>query len=256
MDTRDALVQAIGDDPYLRWRSPARLDPPGWVGRHVVVLPGRRSHFVLPAPDAEVAEVEAMLDHLAAVLQEQARTGELEEAGVSVPQRFAAARDARFRTLTGGDWDWMWTTTVTSPVPGEDRVVRLDDTRDAEEIGSFTHRHNPRVWTEVGTGQVHTWVGVRDDDGGLVAVGGAQSEPSGVSHLAGILTHPEHRGRGLARAVSAVLTREGVAEHGVCTLGMYSDNDPARAIYTSLGYRTAHAWSSRRVQLESAAALP
>lgn len=55
------------------------------------------------------------------------------------------------------------------------------------------------------------------------------------------------RGRGLGRAVTAGLTRWAIARHGVCTLGMYSDNPPARALYLGLGYRTAYAWHSRRL---------
>lgn len=56
-----------------------------------------------------------------------------------------------------------------------------------------------------------------------------------------------HRGQGLGVAVTAGLTRRGIAGSGVCTLGMYSDNDLARRLYTHLGYRTAYAWCSRRL---------
>ena len=49
------------------------------------------------------------------------------------------------------------------------------------------------------------------------------------------------------RAITGALTRESVRSEGVCTLGMYADSHPARALYHSLGYRTAHAWASRRL---------
>lgn len=244
---RDELLEVVGADPFVQWRSPAVLEVPAYAADRVVAIPGTRSHFVVPAPDARQDDVTAMLRFVRQVVL----AGQ-DEGGVSVPQRFAHLRDNLFRTTTGGDWDWMWTTDSPAPTPGEGDVIDLDDNADAEEIGAFMTTHNPRVWTEVGTGQVRTWVGVRGLDKELLAVGGAQAEASGVAHLAGILTHPNHRGRGLARAVSAVLTRRAVVERGVCTLGMYSDNDPARAVYRGLGYRTAHAWSSRRVTMSDA----
>jgi predicted GNAT family acetyltransferase len=105
--------------------------------------------------------------------------------------------------------------------------------------------NNPRVWTEVGTGRVVRWVGLRAQDGSLLAVGGAELEASGVPHLAGIVTALDQRGQGLGTVVSAALTRWAVAQHGVCTLGMFSDNEPARRLYGRLGYRTARSWHSR-----------
>ena len=51
---------------------------------------------------------------------------------------------------------------------------------------------------------------------------------------------------GVARqvAVTAELTRGAIAEHGWCTLGMYSDNPIARDLYTDLGYTIAAEWTS------------
>ena len=51
----------------------------------------------------------------------------------------------------------------------------------------------------------------------------------------------------LGLAVSAHLTREAIADEGVCTLGMYSDNAVARRVYHGLGYTGDHLWSSRRI---------
>ena len=58
---------------------------------------------------------------------------------------------------------------------------------------------------------------------------------------------PSHRGRGLGLAMTAHLTRLAVGLDGVCTLGMFADNDVARRLYHGLGYVTAHAWCSRQV---------
>ncbi|GAA5163567.1 GNAT family N-acetyltransferase [Ornithinimicrobium tianjinense] len=141
----------------------------------------------------------------------------------------------------------MWTTAAPPVRPEEERLVLLDDRADAQELLAFAHAHNPRVWTRIGDGEVVRWLGVRDAAGQLLAVGGAEQEGSGVPHLAGILTATHARGQGWGETVTAALTRWSVAEHGVCTLGMFSDNDVARRIYGRLGYRTARAWHSRQL---------
>lgn len=35
---------------------------------------------------------------------------------------------------------------------------------------------------------------------------------------------------------------------GLCTLGMFADNEPARRLYGRLGFRTAQRFASRRVR--------
>ena len=124
----------------------------------------------------------------------------------------------------------------------------LDDRADKAELLDFAHAHNPRVWTRIGEGAVTRWVGVRDADGSLLAVGGAEREDSGAPHLAGIVTATHARGQGWGSVVSAALTRWAVAAHGVCTLGMFSDNEPARRLYRRPGYRTARRWCSRHLR--------
>ncbi len=74
---------------------------------------------------------------------------------------------------------------------------------------------------------------------------------AGAGHLTGIVVDPAHRGQGLGTAVTAGLTRAAIERParmpGVSTLGMYSDNDSARPLYRRLGYRSAHAFSSRLI---------
>lgn len=81
----------------------------------------------------------------------------------------------------------------------------------------------------------------------MAVAANAPMEPP-VPHLASVTTHPDHRGRGLGRAVSAALTRALMAEGApVVTLGMYADNDRARAVYTHLGFTCGAEFSSRRL---------
>lgn len=250
------LLALTAGDPFVRW---GISDPlPGRVlatdGAVAVERFGRRGRglWVLPHSGGGTTAVRGLLRQLPGPV------AEMETAGISLPQAYAAQLAEVFELGPGGEWDWMWTTThPPHGIPGEDQLVVLDDTDDAEEIASLSSAHSPNGEGDPGTGRTHLWLGLRSSGTGsqlrlgargeLVAVGAMQRLESGVPHLAGIVTHLGHRGQGLGRAVTAGLTRAGLAEDGVCTLGMYSDNPPARAVYLSLGYRTAYAWHSRRL---------
>lgn len=257
--TRVELLRSAGDDPWVRW---ALADPlPGSAVVHEgVAVVQRLGHrpglWVLPLrpglpPGQAPTDLAEEAGRVASALRAVRAAGLLDAWGAmsaSVPQEHAVVGQAELPlTDRGGDWEWMWTTTTPPPRPGEERLVLLDDRDDAEELTAFAREHNPRVWTRIGEGEVVRWVGVRDRRGELVAVGGAELEGSGVPHLAGILTAVPARGQGWGETVSSALTRWSVARHGVCTLGMFSDNDVARRLYHRLGYRTARRWHSRHL---------
>lgn len=239
------LLELTGDDPYLRWSIATPLTRPALIGPGAVAaVRQKHERVVLGFVPLPAASDDAFLATLRAA---RPWAEDLGVTTVSVPQRYATALAQTYPVTTGGDWDWMWTTTVPPLHPAEQQIIELDDTADAAEIEIFARQHNPRVWTEIGTGAVHQWLAIRAPSGDLLAVGGAESEDSGVPHLAGIVTHTGYRGHGWGTAISAALTRSALADHAVCTLGMFSDNDAARAVYRRLGYRTAHAWCSRRL---------
>ncbi len=258
---RSALLALAGDDPWVRWGLADPLPGHALVHDGVAVvqrLGHRPGLWVAPlrpgradgtAPTGEELAEEAA--RVAGALRLVREAGVLEAWGArsaSVPQEHAAVGRAGLPlTDEGGDWEWMWAGAAPPPEPREKALVLLDDLRDAEELRAFAHAHNPRVWTRIGEGAMTRWVGARDAGGTLLAVGGAESEDSGVPHLAGILTATGARGQGWGRVVSAALTRWAVEAHGVCTLGMFSDNDTARRLYRRLGYRTARRWHSRRL---------
>lgn len=255
------LRSGSADDPWLRWGLPDPLAGHAIVHAGVAVVqrlghrpglwvaplrPGMEPGEVLLGPGLaeEAGRVRSALQH---VMGEELLTA-WQARSVSVPQQHAAiGHEVLPLSDQGGDWEWMWATTVPAPMAGEESLVLLDDLADAEELKAFAHEHNPRVWTRIGEGVMARWVGVRGEDGGLVAVGGAETERSGVPHLAGILTAMHARGQGLGEMLSAGLTRWALEHHGVCTLGMFSDNDVARRLYRRLGYRTARAWHSRQL---------
>lgn len=147
-------------------------------------------------------------------------------------------------------WDRMVTETMPSvPDPGAAVVVELDLDRDADEMAALLAEANPGTHQGVHGPHAHRarWYGVRTPSigpggpaGALVAVGSATPVPGGAVHLGAIGTHPAHRGRGYAGALTARMTADGVAERGLVTLGLYDDNVAARRVYERLGFVVAH----------------
>ena len=73
-----------------------------------------------------------------------------------------------------------------------------------------------------------------------------------VVNLSSIAVHPDCRGQGLGRALTAALTRRLLDEGcDLVTLGMYADNDAARAVYDALGWRAEHRFTSGPLQVRS-----
>lgn len=241
------LLDISEHDPWVRWSLPAQPAGEVWSDGRVLLVQrlGRRPGFWVTQLTTPLTAEEAR-DGLLWLRD----GGHLERTcarSVSVPQEHLPIAQEVLDLLDGGDWEWMWTTTAPPLDPREDLLVELDDRADAAEIRAFSQTHNARVWTEIGVGRIHRWLGLRDPAGHLLAVGGVEVEDSGVPHLSGIVTARDRRGKGLGSVISAALTRTAVDDHGVCTLGMFSDNDVARRVYQRLGYRTARRWASRRL---------
>ena len=66
-----------------------------------------------------------------------------------------------------------------------------------------------------------------------------------MGHLSSIAVDPAVRGQGLAKAVTAALTRTLLAEgNDLVTLGMYAANAAGRAVYDALGFVDDHRFTS------------
>ena len=259
--THAELLDLTHGDPYVRWGVPQSLPAPALEHAGAVAVLRvkhrlgrvRRTAFVVGSADGSAA----LVDHLLDATTGPAADWELD--GLSVPQARGHLLDAH-GIAPGGRWDWMWVTQprLTSPAStqgdrlGLDAVLVLDDARDAAEMAEFSQRWSPTAEGEPGAGFSTLWHGVRagafegrPDRGELVALGASQPITETTPHLAGIVTHGDLRGQGLGRLVTESLTAVEATRTGVCTLGMYSDNDTARRLYASIGYEVAHAWDSR-----------
>lgn len=143
------------------------------------------------------------------------------------------------------DWDYLWTTAAPAPQPGEDAVTALGPD-DHDAIAAVLDDALPHSTSRPGDRRIRAWYGIRAA-GRLVAVAGDRSA-NGVGFLAGIAVAADAQGRGHGGALTAAVTRRLLAEFGVCSLGVMSDNTGAIALYRRLGYTEAIARSSIRLR--------
>jgi predicted GNAT family acetyltransferase len=132
------------------------------------------------------------------------------------------------------------------PAIADARVVPLGDA-DAPEMLALATMTRPGPFA-VRTHTLGTFWGVRDN-GVLVAMAGERMKQDGFTEVSGVCTHPDARGRGLARTLSAIVAAR-IAERGETPyLHAYATNTAAIALYESLGFRirrTVHVASITR----------
>ena len=242
LETHQELLDATHGSPFVRWDIPRPLEATAYaLGDAVAVL--RRTHtrrlgLLVMGPRDDAGGLVGAL-RTEAILPTDLR-------GITVSRNAIDAVAPHFDFPDGSEWEWMCTTTEPPRVDAEAGLVPLTHD-DLPAIEHLLAADNPGTDARPFAFPGQDWVGLRAEDGGLVACGVREPNLAGAPILAGITVARSHRGRGLGLAVTACLTRASVHEHGVCTLGMYSHNDVARRTYTGLGYGHVHAWSSRRV---------
>lgn len=122
--------------------------------------------------------------------------------------------------------------TVQIEAPCED-ILNLAD-GDAPEMLALAKLTEPGPFL-VRTHTMGHFLGIRIG-GRLAAMAGARFRFPGYTEVSGVCTHPEFRGRGFARALSAVVMAriESRAERPI--LHAWKTNLPAIALYESLGF--------------------
>jgi predicted GNAT family acetyltransferase len=81
------------------------------------------------------------------------------------------------------------------------------------------------------------FVGIRDEDGRLIAMAGERFQTGRFTEISAVSTHPDARGRGLARNLMRVVGSRISARGEVAFLHTYPDNAGAIALYEQLGFR-------------------
>ena len=143
----------------------------------------------------------------------------------------SAVWDLRLR----GRWEYMATGDA-PPMP----EPHVREVLDPAEVDAVLDAGNADAHARPGDPDILRWLGI-DDAEGLACVGALTRTVNGGAHLRAITTVPHARGRGLGTAVSAALTRAGLAEVSPeVTLGVYTVNTGAIALYERLGYRRVH----------------
>jgi ribosomal protein S18 acetylase RimI-like enzyme len=138
------------------------------------------------------------------------------------------------------------TLVATTTAPGVQLVLeRLVDVPPDPQIVPLTADHGPAMLelatlTKPGPFAARThalgeFFGVLER-GALIAMAGERMKQAGFSEVSGVCTHPDARGRGLARSLSAHVARRILARGETPYLHAYATNTPAIRLYESLGF--------------------
>jgi len=246
------LLAGLRDDPYIRFELDAGAlesvavrggSAVAWVGRHRNGLRWATGLALDPRDDAHVATAATLVAELALPLVGTDHA----VAGCTVSRGGRDALPAALRPPEA--WEWDFWCTDHDPQPAALRTAYHADPGvtdlDAADprIGPLLDLASPSAPLRPGDPRVVRWAGVEDPEGGLPDTGGlaavlAVTRPrSGADHLNDVATHPERRGRGLARLLCGRVTVDSLRSGApAVTLGMYADNDAARRVYDALGF--------------------
>ena len=133
-----------------------------------------------------------------------------------------------------------------------DKIVRLDGSHEPRlhELYDVAYPDGYFDSRMLATGKYY---GCLVDDR-VLAVAGVHvcSDEYKVAVLGSIATHPDHRGKGMATALTSHLTAELVNEGKLICLNVKADNVPAIHCYEKLGFETIHEYEESRFELKQA----
>ena len=112
-------------------------------------------------------------------------------------------------------------------------ILALDDS-DAPAMRALAELTEPGPFF-ARTHQLGRFVGVREN-GVLVAMAGERMRLPGYREVSAVCTHPDHRGRGLAAALTRHVARRILDEGEVPFLHAFQSNAGAIALYQALGF--------------------
>jgi ribosomal protein S18 acetylase RimI-like enzyme len=114
------------------------------------------------------------------------------------------------------------------------------------EVSALLAESFPDSYARPGASGVRRWAGIRDAGGRLTAVAADAWSTGEIGFLAGVTTHPDARGRGLAATLCTFAADELLAgRERVALLADYS-NTAAVATYRKLGFRIRRVAAARQ----------
>ena len=119
------------------------------------------------------------------------------------------------------------------PERDSDDIVPLGDA-DAEQMLALATRTRPGPFLRH-THRMGRFVGIRID-GRLAAMAGERFRFPGYTEISGVCTHPDFRGRGLARRLSRHVGAHITARGDTAFLHAWKNNVAAISLYESLGF--------------------
>jgi predicted GNAT family acetyltransferase len=112
--------------------------------------------------------------------------------------------------------------------------VRVLGAGDVEAMRALVDLTKPGPF-ESRTHELGQFLGIHED-GQLIAMTGERMRLEGFTEMTAVCVHPDHRGRGFARALLEAVRSNVVGRGDTPYLHVFADNAPAIALYKSAGF--------------------
>jgi predicted GNAT family acetyltransferase len=108
--------------------------------------------------------------------------------------------------------------------------------KDVPEMVALTKLTQPGPF-EHGTIGMGKYIGVRSEEGALMAMAGQRMSLPAFREISAVCTDPAHQGKGYAGRLMTILAREIIAEGKMPFLHVKTENASAKHLYVKLGFR-------------------